>query len=228
MRISPSRRFILLHLPRTGVSSIIRALDPELFVRAPGTAVNKLMSKHLWFVHRPLHKTYFRAHETASHVRRLLPRGEFERYRRIAFVRNPFSWLVSLYELVLQSPNHRHYAKVSAMRGFGDYVDWEIARDKRTQYPYLYDGQGRLLADLIGRYENLAADAVRIFDSIGVAIEPLPHVGQFTRRDYREFYDARARRKVEEHWARDLEVLGYDFDGPIEATVADSFAERSR
>ena len=213
MRISPAKRFILLHLPRTGISSVIAALDPGLFVRAEPTAANKLLSKYLWFIPRPIGKTYFRAHETASHVRRLLPAGEFERYRRIAFVRNPYSWLVSLYELVRQSPNHRHYAVVAKMGGFADYVDWEIARAKRMQSPYLYDRRGELLADLLGRYENLAGDAERIFREIDVEIRPLPHVGQFTRRDYREFYDYATQRKVAAHWAPDLELFGYDFDG---------------
>jgi hypothetical protein len=214
VRISPSKRFILLHVPRTGVSSVIAALDDALFVRAPQTPVNKFMSRHLWFVRRPLGKTAFRVHETARHVRRLLPAGTFEGYRKIAFVRNPYSWLVSLYELVLQSPRHRHFRIVSAMGGFGDYVDWEIRRNKRLQFPYLVDRDGRLLVDDIGRFEQLAADSARIFTALGVALKHLPEVGRFTRRDYREFYDAATRRKVAAHWARDLELFGYGFDGP--------------
>lgn len=214
MRISCSKQFILFHLPRTGVSSIIRALDDELFVRAPPTVLNKLMSKYLFFVARPVEKTYFRAHETAMHVRRLLPAATFDDYCKIAFVRNPYSWLVSLYELVLQSPKHRHYGAVSAMHGFGEYVDWEIARNKRLQWPYLYDRNDRLLADRIGRFENLAGDAAEIFGSIGVDLNPLTRIGQFTRKDYREFYDEEAQHKVAAHWARDLELFGYDFDGP--------------
>ena len=215
MRISPSKRFILLHLPRTGVSSIIRALDEDLFVRAPPTAVNKLMSKCLWFVSRPVAKTYFRPHETARQVRRLLGADTFDSFSRIAFVRNPYSWLVSIFEIVRQSPDHRHFRIFSAMRGFADYVDWEIARNKRMQHPYVLDRRGRLLVDLIGNYERLAEDAARIFRSIDVELAPLPHVGRFTRRDYREFYDAESRRKVAAHWARDLELFGYDFDGLV-------------
>lgn len=216
MRISPSKRFILLHLPRTGVSSIIAALDESLFVRAVPTAGNKLMSKYLYFWPRPLEKTYLRAHEKAAHVRRLLPAEMFAACRRIAFVRNPYSWLVSLYELVLQSPNHRHYRKVSAMSGFGEYIDWEIRRNKRALHPYLVDRHGGLLVDTIGRFERLRQDAERIFGSLDVELAPLPQVGQFTRRDYREFYDATTRGKVAEHWARDLELFGYDFDGLVE------------
>ena len=216
MRISSSNRFILLHLPRTGVSSVIAALDDAIFVRAAPTATNKLLSKWAWFIPRPLDQTYLRTHETAARVRRLLPPDVFATYRKIAFVRNPFSWLVSLYELVLQSPNHRHHARVATMAGFGEYVDWEIRRNKRRQLTYLTDKRGKILADDIGRFEYLSEDADKIFRSIGVAIGPLPKIGQFTRHDYREFYAAPTRRKVQAHWAPDLELFGYDFDGPTQ------------
>jgi hypothetical protein len=215
MRISCSRRFILFHVPRTGVSSVIAALDDALFVRAAPTAVNKLMSKWLWFIPRPLEKTCFRAHETAEHVKRLLGHEDFASYTKIAFVRNPYSWLVSLYELVLQSPNHRHFQRVQAMQGFSEYVDWEISREKRRQFPYVTDRNGNLLIDQLGRFEHLADDTQRIFNSIGVDTQPLPRVGRFTRRDYRDFYDTATQRKVESHWDRDLQLFGYDFDGPI-------------
>lgn len=215
MRISCSKEFILLHLPRTGVSSVIAALDDHLFVRAAPTAINKLASKYLFIFRRPIAKTCFRAHEKAAHVRRLLPAATFNTYRKIAFVRNPYSWLVSLYELVLQSPNHRHYAKVSAMGDFGNYVDWEIRRRKRALHPYVLDRKGSLLVDLIGRFERLTDDANRIFDLLGVERGPLPQVGRFTRRDYRDFYDDSSRAKVARHWARDLELFGYDFDGLV-------------
>ena len=65
----------------------------------------------------------------------------------------------------------------------------------------------------VGRFESLAEDAARIFSGLGVALKPLPEVGRFTRRDYREFYDEATRQKVAAHWARDLELFGYDFDG---------------
>lgn len=216
VRISCSKQFILLHLPRTGVSSVIAALDDNLFVRAAPTATNKLMSKYLFFFPRPVAKTCFRTHETARHVRRLLPAATFNAYRKIAYVRNPFSWLVSLYELVLQSPKHRHYTRLAPMSGFGEYVDWEIRRSKRALHPYLVDGNGELLVDRIARFERLTEDTVRIFDDLGVEIGQLPTVGRFTRRDYRDFYDEATRHKVARHWARDLELFGYDFDGLVE------------
>jgi len=214
VRISCSKRFILVHIPRTGVSSIIAALDDALFVRAPKTIPNRLASKAFWFLPRPIDRIHFRGHETARNIQRLLPSEVFQGYRKISFVRNPFSWLVSLYEIVLQSPGHRHFRIVSRMPNFAAYVDWEIRRNKRLLHAYLTDRHGRLLVDEIGRFERLAVDADRMFRALDVDIAPLPLVGRFTRRDYREFYDDATRAKVAAHWARDLELFGYDFDGP--------------
>jgi hypothetical protein len=216
MRVSCSKNFILFHVPRTGGSSVIAALDEELFVRALPTLKNKVMSKYLYFIPRPLENTYFRAHETAAGMRRLLPEEMFNNYCKITFVRNPFSWLVSLYEFVLHDPSHRHFERITKMGSFDKYIDWEIRRNKRNQYPYLLDRRGRLLVDAVGRFERLADDAARIFRSIGVDLKPLPHIGQFTRKDYRQYYDDESRRKVEAHWARDLDLFGYDFDGLAE------------
>ena len=216
MRISCSKKLLLFHIPRTGVSSVISALDNNLFVRAPPTPVNKLCSKFLPSLPRSIEKTYLRTHETAEHLRRLLRAPVFEDLTKIAFVRNPYSWLVSMYELVLQSPNHRHYRKIAAMRGFEDYVDWEIRRNRRTQHGYICDRNGQLIIDRLGRFEHLEADARRIFESLGVDIAPLPCINRLTRGDYREFYDTSSRRKVASHWRRDLEIFNYDFEGPTE------------
>jgi hypothetical protein len=201
----------VFHLPRTGAGSVIAAMDESLFLRAPATPVNKLMSKFLWFVPRPIEKTYLRTHETALHLRRLLPAETFVAFRKIAFVRNPYSWLVSFYEVLKASPKHRHHKAVAAMSDFGAYVDWEIARNRRLLHAYLADQKGKLLVDSIGRFERLAEDTRRIFGSIGV--DTLPHLGRYTPRDYREYYVAATQRKVAAHWARDLELFGYDFDG---------------
>jgi hypothetical protein len=213
VRISTTKRFILFHLPRTGVGSVIASLDDSLFVRAETTRANKLLSKHLPWIKRPIEKTYFRTHDTAAHVRRLLGAADFDDYRRIAFVRNPYSWLVSFYEVLKASPKHRHYEAVAAMQGFGEYVDWEIARSKRLLHPYVVDRDDELLVDQIGYYERLSEDTTRIFGRIGITPKPLPHLGQYTPRDYRDYYDAAIKRKVADHWARDLELFGYDFDG---------------
>jgi Sulfotransferase family len=213
VRISTSNRFILFHLPRTGVGSVIASLDDEIFVRSRATRTSKLISKHLPFIRQPIEQTYFRTHDTAAHVRRLLGSKTFYAYRRIAFVRNPYSWLVSFYEVLRASPRHRHYAAVAAMTGFGDYVDWEIARNRRRLSPYVVDRKGGLLVDTLGRYEQLEEDTNRIFGPLGITPKPLPHLGQYTPSDYREYYDAAIRRKVAAHWARDLELFGYGFDG---------------
>ena len=100
--------------------------------------------------------------------------------------------------------------------GFGAYVEWEIRRNKRALHTYLVDRRGDLLVDTVGRFERLEEDADRIFGSLDVELAPLPRVGQFTRRDYREFYDDATRHKVAGHWACDLELFGYAFDGLVE------------
>jgi hypothetical protein len=214
--ISRSKRFILIHVPRTGGSSFVTSLDPALFIPPPAAPGDKFLSKILPFVPRPLEKVYLRPHETARKARRRLPREVFRDYSKIAFVRNPYSWLVSLYEVRRRGPRHRHHKTVAAMSGFAEYVDWEISRHDRFQHAYLTDRRGALLVDYLGRYERLTEDHKRICEILGLEPSALPRINRATQRDYREYYDEPTRERVAGRWARDLELFGYDFDGLVE------------
>ena len=215
MRLSLTERLIIFHIPRTAGGSVIWALDDELFVRVAPSPWSKLWSKALPFVRRPPERAFLRTHETAARVQRLLGPDIFAQFRKIAYVRNPYSWLVSFYESLRRSKGHRHQRIVSSLPSFGDYVDWEIARGKRFLHPYVMDRDERLLIDYLGRYERLAQDHAEICELLGIETQALPHLGQRVSKDYREYYDAATKRKVAGAWARDLELFGYDFDGLV-------------
>ncbi|MFT5462987.1 MAG: hypothetical protein ACI8QS_001872, partial [Planctomycetota bacterium] len=43
----------------------------------------------------------------------------------------------------------------------------------------------------------------------------MPRLGGREREPWRTFYDEATRKRVQAHWARDIELFGYDFEGPI-------------
>ncbi len=210
MLISFSHRFIFVHVQRTGGSSVIRTLEPYGY-RAPLTPVSKLLSRT--GLMKDPKKIVFRTHETARRVRSLLPAGMYEEFLTIAFVRNPWSWLVSLYELFRKGPRHRHHKIVSKMKDFREYVDWEADRNSRFQYPLIIDSGGEIIIDYLGRYERLQDDYAGLCKRLDIDVAPLPRENRRTFRDYREYYDDDTRAKVAEYWRRDIDLLGYDFDG---------------
>lgn len=160
-------------------------------------------------------RVFFGAHIKAREVKLRWPREAWEQYFKFAFVRNPYSWLVSLYTRIGSSPKHSQYRRVAAMT-FPQYVDWEISRNRRHQHRFVCDRAGHVILDFVGRLENLEADVATICQRIGVNPPgAMPRLGGREREPWRTFYDEATRKRVQAHWARDIELFGYDFEGPI-------------
>jgi len=207
--LSHSHKFLFVHVQRTGGGSITRVLGEYAHV-PPSSRIHRYLSK-TGLVRDPL-RIRLTAHETALGARRLLPRSMFDEYFKFALVRNPWSWLVSLYSRYGTTQSHRHFKQVSRM-SFVEYVDWEVARDKRHQHRFVCDGKGALIVDFVGQLETLHADLASACKRIGVEppSEPPPRVGARPHPDYREYYDDTLRSKVRAHWHRDVELFAYDF-----------------
>jgi hypothetical protein len=211
MILSTQYRFIFIHINRTGGTSITQSLRPYSTqpVRSPWT---RFLTRYGLL--RNVERANFPPHWTAQKIKQRLPRGLFDDYLTAAFVRNPFSWIVALYNAIEKSNGHRYQARVAGMSGFPKYVDWEIRRNKRSISRFVTDPDGRLMVDFIGRFENLHEDFSRLCQTIGLAPIELPHAA--TRRphaDYRSYYNDETREKVAHHWKQDIEAFGYNFDG---------------
>ena len=117
MLISYDRRFLFVHVPKTGGSSVRVALGRYAH-DATQYRVNQLARRlgirlnHLALDHR---KRYFRTHERASVIKRCLPTELFDAFFKFAFVRNPWSLLVSQYKFIRQNASHRRHRVVRSM-----------------------------------------------------------------------------------------------------------------
>jgi hypothetical protein len=214
MILSTRYRFIFLHINRTGGGSISETLRP--FGTHPAHSYWTRFLTRYGLI-RNLERANFPPHITARMIEKRFPRGLFETYLSAAFVRNPYSWIVALYNAIQLSKGHRYQSRVARMSGFPEYVDWEIRRNKRSISRFVTDMEGRLMVDFIGRFENLHLDFKRFCQVVGLNSLELLHAK--TRRphaDYRTYYNDETREKVAHHWKRDIEGFGYDFDGLID------------
>ena len=81
----------------------------------------------------------------------------------------------------------------------------------QSQCEWLRDDKGVIDIDFTGRFESIASD----FERIAAHIAPgarLPHLNASKRRDYRTYYDAGSRERVERWFAEDIERFEYRFD----------------
>jgi hypothetical protein len=89
----------------------------------------------------------------------------------------------------------------------------QIPRRDAYQLNMLCDRKGLLLVDFVGKLENLQQDWETVCHEIGIPYQPLPHKN-VTRHDrYQDFYDRSAINLVAKHWATEIEMFGYSFEG---------------
>ena len=85
----------------------------------------------------------------------------------------------------------------------------------QPQSSLLVDDDGQtLLADKVGRVEDMQGSYDAICARIGIAARPLDRVNGSEHGDYRRYYDQTLIDGVAARYARDLDLFDYSFDGP--------------
>lgn len=186
MVYSDQYKFIFLAVPKTGSRSIQDHLQ-NYGVR----------SKTGW---DPNHDGYDR-------VKKKLGEEKCNDYFKIAFFRNPWSLIVSLF--FHNRDNHQLPVNKSTIV---EWINW-YRGDAFT--PYLFDKNGNQVLDFIGRLENIDEDLNTACKEIGVPVtEKLSHVGKQIvggRLHYKSYYDPSLIKKVENIFSKSLDVLEYEF-----------------
>ncbi|TVQ87512.1 MAG: sulfotransferase [Chromatiaceae bacterium] len=218
MLLSPRYRFLFVHIAKTGGTSVRAALQ-RLRWHDPWYGPILLCSR---FSHLSGHRigTKLPRHAKAIAARELLPREVYDGLFKFAFVRNPWDLQVSSFHHI----RRERPQFLGGHRTFGEFLRWKLDPERPYQYhidtsiewqsDYLVDLRGHLIVDFIGRYERLASDFALVCARIGVPTLTLPHRRQASdrARDWRCYYDDASAALVAEHFARDIELLGYRFD----------------
>jgi len=233
--ISDERRFIYFVVPKVACSSIKTALLSLFDVDATEYEFIQEDDTPDLDVHRLFAGSGYQINK--NQLIRRMDRGRYREHFKFAFVRNPWDRLVSCYsekvmdvkETELGEPPFR---KVPSEKGsrlykgmpFAEFVETvcEIPDDEANMHfisqHVVVCGPGRdsqIMADFVGRFENLAADFAVVAEKIGGARRlQLPHKLRSTSRKsrpYTEFYDDRLRDLVYERYREDIEIFNYSF-----------------
>ncbi|MEX1026186.1 MAG: sulfotransferase family 2 domain-containing protein [Planctomycetota bacterium] len=207
MLISDDKRFVFVHVPKTGGTSITAALAPWSLPRNAARWASWVRWIGLPRDHR---RFRFQKHGTLASVERIMEPTLFRSYFKFGFVRNPWDRLVSDYEAVRNDPATRRHARARALPDFRAYLEHEARRSQSTQVRLLADRSGEVGVDFVGRFERLDEDLARVLARLGIEAR-LPHLNRHEHRDYRTYYDAAGRDFVGRHWAADIEAFGYEF-----------------
>ena len=79
------------------------------------------------------------------------------------------------------------------------------------QFDWISDQEDNLLVDFVGRFENLQADFAKVCERIGCAGLKLPHYNSTKHDDYRSYYDDESIEIIARWHKKDIEQFGYEF-----------------
>lgn len=216
MLLSHSKKFLFVHIAKTGGTSVRSALSKYRWghrYSLPQFLSSKLsgFTGHRIGAKLPRHSKVIVAKE-------MLPAEYFDELFKFVFVRNPWDLQVSSYHHI-----KRERPEVIGEMSFEQFIHWKFDPNRPYQYhtdiasllqsEYLVDLNGEVLVDFIGHYETLQDDFNQVCQRIGIKPFDLPHKRKAAdRKGYRKYYTDQTADKVAQHFAKDIELLGYTFD----------------
>jgi len=191
--------------------------------------IPKVASTSLWSISAQLEKGY--TPTKREDVRKFkLPNlkssalSKFSKVKKIAFVRNPFDRLVSAYSNKIER-NDIKFIKRNRLHKdmiFSEFVehvcslkDYESDKHFRSQYTFLFNDQGQLILDYLGRFETFENDIKMVFDQFDLPKVEVPHWNKSNQTSYIDYYTEELVQKVAQRYALDLQLFGYQYDSNI-------------
>jgi chondroitin 4-sulfotransferase 11 len=201
--VSKKYKFIFIHIPKTGGSSIA---EPE-YRASQGALVAHLGSED---------------HVQAGHIRAVGLKNSlqdnWDDYFKFAFVRNPWDRIVSLYHYFLQDSEKqcsalgKEIAKLGGFREFCLQIDnLELDAHFDPQISYLINYEGKFLLDYLGRYESLDKDFDFVCKKIGLPTVKLPHLRKSNHDTYHNHYDDEIAKIIATKYKSDIDAFKYSF-----------------
>jgi hypothetical protein len=208
--VSHRHRFIFVAVPKTGTHAVRQALREQLGegdVEQVGLLVNK---RFPWADLAAIQH----GHLSLRQVRPYLGEEAFVGYFKFAFVRNPFDRFVSYCAFMLRGGDVFQQRPRDVMRHFlfRDPPEGHILFQPQASL-LVCDDARTLLADSVGRVEDMQGSYDAICARIGIPSRPLDRVNGSQRGDYRRYYDQPLIDGIAARYAQDLELFGYTFEG---------------
>lgn len=216
MIISRGRRFIFVHIPKTGGTALALALEaraqkediligdtPKARARK-GRLLGVKSAGRLW------------KHSTLGDVAGLVTDAEFAGFFTLTLVRNPWDRMVSYYRwLRMQAFAHPAVglAKAKDFSGFLNHPQTQTSLKLWTYAAYMRDSHGAEHCSLYARLEHLEADLPPFEAHLGFRVTPLARVNSSDRiKDWRGYYSDADARLIDTLCATDIARFGYGFE----------------
>lgn len=216
MILSRGRRYIFVHIPKTGGTALTQALEARAMkddIIVADTPKGRARRRRLKGV-----ETAGRLwkHSTLADLRGLAAEEEIAGFFTFTLVRNPWDRMVSYYHW-LRTQSFAHPAVALAKRTeFSAFLNAAETRATIAAWPYgryVTTGAGAEHCDLFLRLEHLTEDAAPLEAHLGFRVTPLPRINASDRDpDWRGYYSDADAAVVGDICAADIARFGYRFD----------------
>lgn len=215
MILSRDRRYIFVHIPKTGGTSLARALEGRAMAgdlligdtpkarrrRGRVDALRGQARGRLW------------KHSTLADIEGIVTAREIADLFTFTLVRNPWDRMVSYYNWArVQAFDHPavRLAKAVDFTGFLAAPETRVAWASQPARHYMTTADGQECCRLYIRLEHVETDAAPLWEHLGFRLD-LPRLNTSDRGDYRGYYTERDAESLAAIAAEDIARFGYSF-----------------
>lgn len=206
--ISHKHKCILVHIPKTGGTSIEKIIWPNVRNR----------KGLLWMGFKDKYHNKYQTggmqHLLASQIKQEVGGDIFDSYFKFAFVRNPWDKAVSQFTYMRSRKDLRDFIGMKQNDGLKRYlsliqkkthVQWE------HQHKFVMDDNGDLMINFLGCFTFFEKDVRHILKVLNINNATIPHIMRTHHKPYRQHYDQESREMVYEMYKVDVETFNFTF-----------------
>lgn len=204
MPICHGRKFIFIHIPKNAGSTVEVSLGiykKECMVETKDSIFEDGVS-------------YSQQHLTAKQLKIYdKTKDIFDSYFKFTFVRNPYQRVLSEYFWLNQKNLNKDRTPSENFSKFIDEFYSTIDKDhKLTQYEYLYNENGNLMVDFIGRVESFENDFTKVLNKFNTKIKIKPFNITRQKKDINQdlYLTKENKEKIYNLFKIDFETFGYE------------------
>jgi len=215
MIISHGRRYIFVHIPKTGGTALTLALegramkddiligDTPKAVKRRGRLKDAHSSGRLW------------KHSRLTDIYGLVTQEEIEDFFTFTLVRNPWDRTVSYYHWLRDQSFDHPAVGLAQSHDFSGFINHTHTQASLRAAPYghyMQDRIGQERCSLYIRLEHLAADLAPLEEHLGFAFGQVATANASARAtDYRGYFSAEDAALIGQLCAQDIARFGYRF-----------------